>query len=636
MKKLPVFALSVLLNYLNGTAQNDTKPIANPVVVHNERAVNAPVLDFSPAFYEDGIVFVSSRVPKGTEKMLDDNMGRQTMTIYTAKRGGDGRLMAPVPFAHELITQVHEGPMTFDKTGENIFFSRNFSTKKGAEYVKGISRMQIYAAKKEKGKWSEAVLLPFNEKESDACHPSISVDGNRLYFASNRAGGFGGMDIYYVERQGKSWGKPVNMGAAINSPKNDIFPFIHPDGTLFYSSNGKSGSKTDLDIYYTKPELNNKFSDPKSLGEPFNSDKDDFGFIVDLDLKNGYFTSSRSGGVGEDDIYAYSVTEGSLWDYLTFNKVAQNNSNGSSEPSTRNGETVPTSGGNPNSPKSSLPPTEDPNNLEEARQANSPNRLLDLIVIDKKTGEVIENAKVSSLNLNNLALSDVFTESSGASITPQTFETRGHNTFTDFNGKSTLKTNKKNTYLVNVAKEGYYSRQVRYKSDEVKNTIVVMLEQGTLTNAPTTEPSNTDILNSNLGNDVVFVLKNVYYNYNDASIRPDAHRDLKILFAAMKKYPDMTIELSSHTDCRGSDGYNVDLSQRRANSATNYLTSRGISPDRIKSVGFGEQKLVNNCMDGEPCSEAEHQRNRRTEVRILNAGTAEGKVSTQSRSLNER
>jgi outer membrane protein OmpA-like peptidoglycan-associated protein len=122
----------------------------------------------------------------------------------------------------------------------------------------------------------------------------------------------------------------------------------------------------------------------------------------------------------------------------------------------------------------------------------------------------------------------------------------------------------------------------------------------------------------------VLQLRRIYYNYNDATIRPDARPDLDNLITLLKKYPDMEIELGSHTDSRGKGEYNKDLSQRRADNAVQYLILGGVAPERVKAVGFGETVLLNRCKDGTRCLEAEHQKNRRTEVKIVKSGSATG------------
>jgi peptidoglycan-associated lipoprotein len=125
---------------------------------------------------------------------------------------------------------------------------------------------------------------------------------------------------------------------------------------------------------------------------------------------------------------------------------------------------------------------------------------------------------------------------------------------------------------------------------------------------------------------VSFKLNNVYYNYNDAAIRPDAAKDLDALYVVMTKYPDMEVELSSHTDARGTPEYNLALSQRRAESAVQYLVRKGIDSQRITAIGYGESQLKNHCASGVHCSETAHKINRRTEVKIIKSGSAEGQM----------
>ena len=112
-------------------------------------------------------------------------------------------------------------------------------------------------------------------------------------------------------------------------------------------------------------------------------------------------------------------------------------------------------------------------------------------------------------------------------------------------------------------------------------------------------------------------LPNIYYNFNDATLRPDARKDLDLVVSLMRQQPTMTVELASHTDCRGNDEYNQQLSQRRANGVVEYLASRGVDRSRLRPVGYGESEPRNICQDGISCTDQEHARNRRTEVRIL-------------------
>jgi outer membrane protein OmpA-like peptidoglycan-associated protein len=455
--------------------------------------------------------------------------------------------------------------------------------------------------------------LPFNQNNSDACHPSISIDGDKLYFSSNREGGYGGMDLYVCERVNGNWSKPRNLGSKINTAKNEIFPYIHADGTLFYSSDGLQGNG-GLDIFYAISKTTNLpnnrtyngFSAPINLGTSFNSDKDDFGFIIDLDMKNGYFTSNRSGGIGSDDIYSFNINEGTLFEHLIEKNSVVNSQN-----------TQPNSATNTKKKNNSSINTPD-------NEVESSNELINLIVIDRQTGKPIPMANAAYLNLNELSILDIIADNNGNKQTPfiksdgtfalELVASKMANKQTNTGGKAQLKTDKDGNYVISVSKDGYLPEQVTLKKDAIRDDIVVLLSR----------PSK----NFTLKEGMLFKLKNVYYNYNDASIRPDAAKDLDALFTIMTKYPDIEVELGSHTDARGTDDYNLELSQRRADNAVQYLVNRGIDPQRIVAKGYGETHLRNHCGNGVPCSENEHKINRRTEVKITKSGNIEGQIST--------
>jgi outer membrane protein OmpA-like peptidoglycan-associated protein len=653
-------------------AQAQETTTQHPVFISNERIINTSQLEFSPAFYEDGIVFVSSNAVKGKEKVFDDKIGRKTMSIFVALRDTSGKLSKPKPFANELVSMLHEGPLTFDKTGENIYFTRNNNDGSNASYTKGKARLKIYTSEIRASKWGEPTELPFNENESDACHPTISADNDKIFFASNRAGGYGGMDLYVCEKgtDGK-WGKPVNLGPKINTAKNEVFPFIHPDGTLFFSSDGLIGAG-GLDLFMTQPNKKAGFQAPKNLGRVFNTDKDDFGLIVDLDRKNGYFSSNRSGGVGEDDIYNFHAPES-----LT---------------------------------------EEDDEVCDEFAPITKKGSLLNVLVIDKNTLTEIDQAIVTYTNINEVSLGQLLASVEGKPsdmvtdgvINPTAFEKNGKMETTNEQGLVQMRL-PKGGYIFNVKKTGYKAKQLNINDLDKRHNIVVYLDRAdgmvpligsvlgkdgiavqgasiTLTNLTSGEtamlysdyrgnfsgylkcnesykltaasgtkatitemvstlnaacdkPKNITLKiaeNGLAGNNVnaggkptitegtILQLRRIYYNYNDATIRPDARLDLDNLTALLKKYPDVEIELGSHTDSRGKSDYNKNLSQRRADNAVQYLILGGIAPQRVKAVGYGETVLLNRCKDGARCLQVEHQKNRRTEVKIIKSGSATG------------
>jgi outer membrane protein OmpA-like peptidoglycan-associated protein len=629
-------------------SKTEVAPSNNNITLTNERTINTRQLEFSPAFFEDGIVFISSQKPASKEKVFDEHIESGTMSIFLARRDENGQLGKPQAFANSLVSSLHEGPLSFDKTAENIYFSRNNNENNGkkAKYTEGVSRLKIYTAQRQgESNWGVPTDLPFNENNSDACHPSISIDGDKLYFSSNRKGGYGGMDLYVCEKTNSgAWGKPRNLGPKINSAKNEVFPFIHADGTLFYSSDGLKGMG-GLDIFYALWEVadysnssanaprKSGFNTPINLGESVNSNRDDFGFIVDLDLRNGYLTSNRKDGVGGDDIYAFTVNEGTLFENLKEEKtpISEPVVAETSEPIKPNPTPkVEVKKVKPNIKTNARAKTNTPINStvqsnpikNEEKPIKTVGEFTNLIVIDRQTGKPIANAVAAYLNLNDVSLSDIVATNNGSKNAPfvnpdgtynlEFVASKMTNKPTNTVGKAQFKTDKNGNYVVNVTKEGYETEQLTIKKGDVRDDIVVLLSRPTQHIA--------------IKEGVSFKLNNVYYNYNDAAIRPDAARDLDALFALMTKYPDMEVELSSHTDARGTPDYNLTLSQRRAESAVQYLVRKGIDSQRITAIGYGESQLKNHCASGVFCSENEHKINRRTEVKIIKSGSAEGQM----------
>ena len=641
------------------TTPEKTETAQKNIVVSNERAINTRQLEFSPAFFEDGIVFISSQKPVASQKVFDNRIESSTMSIFLARRDENGQLGKPTAFANSLVSSLHEGPLTFDKTAENIFFSRNNSEKNGkkARYTEGVSRLKIYTSQREgQTNWRAPTELSFNQNNSDACHPSISVDGDKLYFSSNRTGGYGGMDLYVCERtENGGWGKPRNLGPKVNTARNEIFPFIHADGTLFYSSDGLKGSG-GLDIFYAKwttADFSNMsgnaaaksgFGTPTNLGEPFNSDKDDFGFIVDLDMKNGYFTSNKQGGVGSDDIYSFNINDGTLFDadnQETPEILADNTPHAvPSNVPTKTPSNVPTK--TPSNVPTKTPsnvPSRTPSKANSSVQ-NKPNVLsksadkpLNLLVLDRQTGKPIAEATAAFLNLNELSILDIVINDNGkqtpfiksdGTFALELVASKMSNFQTNRFGKTQVKADKTGNYVISITKTGYSTEQITLKSSDEQSDIVVLLDRFSASKI-TTSVVPDFVLQEGMS----LKLNNVYYNFNDGSIRPDAAKDLDALYTVMMKYPDMEIELGSYTDARGTTEFNLNLSQRRAESAVQYLVTRGIDAQRIVAKGYGENHLRNHCSDGVPCSENEHKINRRTEVKITKSGSAQEQVKTE-------
>jgi WD40-like Beta Propeller Repeat/SPOR domain len=295
--------------------------------IANESEINTSFQEYSPTFYKGGLVFITSNPAVAKVKQSDDNTGKGTTSIFLAKQLENGLLSKPTPFAESLTTSFYDGPLCFNPDGTIVYFTRsNLKHNKPIKAKDGLVKLKIYSAQLKADKWENIVELPFNNKEYDFTHPSVSPDGRRLYFASNRPGGFGGMDLYVVTLIDNKWSEPVNLGPKINSLKDEVFPFIHGDGKVYYSSNGRAKNIGGLDIYFTA-KTDTGWLMPHLLPEPINSRSDDFGLILSPDKMSGYYSSNRSSGKGDDDIYSF-VSAQTIDSELVINNELSNTEGG--------------------------------------------------------------------------------------------------------------------------------------------------------------------------------------------------------------------------------------------------------------------------------------------------------------------
>jgi hypothetical protein len=257
--------------------------------------------EFSPVFFNNGIVYCSN-LRDNSLIGFNDGQKRLFNIFYITKR--DSILWNPPKLlSKELTTELNEGPVTFNPDGKIIYFSRNNSIGK---YLKSISdtsnKLGIYKAELVNGIWTNATPFIYNNPLYNFCAPSIDPEGNRIYFSSDKPEGYGGMDIYYCERQGEGWNQPVNLGPAVNTKKNESFPFAVKFGKLYFASDGHKGFG-GKDLYYTQ-EINGIWISPVHLDSAINSPYDDFGIVVDSTFGKGYFSSNR---LRTDDIFSFKL-----------------------------------------------------------------------------------------------------------------------------------------------------------------------------------------------------------------------------------------------------------------------------------------------------------------------------------------
>lgn len=608
--------------------------IYKDIVYMNAEGINSKYLDFSPVYYKNGLVFTSGRDASSTYKITDKWSNKEFPDLYFAPSLGNGKFDNPELFSWNLKTKYNDGAVSFSPDGNEMYYSSN---NKNGKSKNGIKDLKIYIAAKGNEDWYTKMAFPFNSSEYATCHPAISPDGASLVFASDMPGGFGGMDLYISKKSDAGvWENPVNLGSDINTSGNEIFPFIDQNNQLFYSSDGLKGLG-GLDIFTaTKVDRDFKWITPTNLGIPFNSNKDDLCFISASGGREGYFTSNREGGVGEDDIYywrersfnpdknkeneaQFTLIVKDKETKETLKDVRLNLFNESSESQS----ILTTPNGTPGRPfkvnefkfaeclKTGYKPNhfyfvpEMATNQEKATiyLEKEPLQTISGKVLDNKTKLPIGNADVVITNLGTNEDIKIKSDPDG------TYQT---NLICNSN------------YTILSSKPDYSVNQIVLHADDLQCSSGSNLKKDLYLNPLENLVAKKELSKKYLGDEKAefkegrsFEIKDIYYDYDKFFIRKDAAISLDDLVKLLKTYPTMEIELSSHTDCRGTDEYNMKLSQERADAAVKYIISKDIAGGRIKSAGYGESMLKNNCKDGVNCTEEQHQENRRTEVKIL-------------------
>jgi len=498
-------------------------------IVENMRYFNSFKRDWSPAYANEDymeVMFTSTR-DDSEGKAIHGATGESFADIYSSTMDRKGKWSVPVP-VESLNSEFEDGAVSFTSDFSTLYMTRCKMGKN--EQV----ACQIYSSSRSGAQWSDPAPLDIIGDSITSAHPAISPDGQTLYFVSDMPGGIGGNDIWVVTKEGGSWGDPKNLGEEINTPGNELFPFVHADGTLYFSSDSRIGMG-GLDIYKAKKdELGNWVVE--NMRPPINSVEDDFGIVFESGSERGFFSSSRKGR-GNDEIFSFV-----------------------------------------------LPP------LEFAVNGT---------VRDDKNNNILSGAKVTAVG------------SDGITIESTTGE----------DGTFRFMLKPATDYVFIAGKEGYLRGKAR---ESTKG-----LEQSK-------EFDVTVYLSST---ERVIELPNIFYDFAKWDLRPESMVSLDNLVETLNDNPNVTIELMSHTDSRGTPADNIELSQKRAQSVVDYLISKGIAADRLMARGYGESQpkvvdekireshdfleigdvLTESFINQLPVEQQEqaHQINRRTEFRVL-------------------
>lgn len=294
-------------HYLSQKRQMDSLAKTKPIYTIKNLDINSPKSDFGTAFYGEKIVYATSKDTTNFSGKLYSWNKQPFLNLYVAERNtGDGSLFNDSRFLPDMMDRYHEAAVTFTSDLNTFYYTTNIVDKNKPVLDKErTNNLQIIKGTIENGKLVKSDKLFFNSSKYSVGHPALSDDGKWLFFASDMPGGYGETDLYVASIAADgTMSTPQNLGPKINTIGNEMFPFLR-NGVLYFSSDGHYGWG-DLDVYESKFSGGMNFSEPKNLGAPINSNKDDFAYIIDDKGTYGYFSSNRAGGKGDDDIYYFT------------------------------------------------------------------------------------------------------------------------------------------------------------------------------------------------------------------------------------------------------------------------------------------------------------------------------------------
>jgi len=501
--------------------------------VSPEPLINSERMDFSPTWsgkkWDE--LFITSTRESANGNDVDPITGQNFSSVFATERDKNDRWVTPTPLGETInAAESNDGSAAMNKRRNTIYFTRCKYEKKG---VLGCA---IYTARKRGNDFDVAELVPLTENDTAAIgHPSVGLDDMYMFFASDIPGTYGGKDIWFskYDKKAKQWGPPINCGEEVNTTEDEMFPFIHPNGTLYFASTGHPGMG-GYDIFSAERTADDKWGNPQNVGSPINSSANDLGLIFEGNKQRGFLTTDREGGEGSFDVWSFRFPP---LKFIIAGKIY---------------------------------------NLE--------------------TGEVIPNATIALKGTD------------GTAVEIQSDEL-GYYEFDQKEGSAERYVDENTSYTMTVSKEKYLVAKGQETTVDV-NVSTKFVHDFRL--QPITEKAITFP-------EVRYDLAKAELQVNDVVNSKDS---LDYLYQTLIDNPTIVIELMAHTDSRGKDAANLDLSQRRAQSCVAYLQSKGIDPERMVAKGYGETQL--KITDAEIAAlptkedqEAAHQKNRRTEFRVL-------------------
>lgn len=540
--------------------------------------------DFIPVFYPKGVAFSSARKKHNETPWLLENANLLPAYFF------NDSLKKALPLKG-VLSKKFKGVSFYDTITQKVYYSKKLSTSKSA--ILNPVGVFIYDLKRKK-----QIPFPYNDKNAFTSHVNVSKDQRILWFASDREGGYGGIDIWYCTRNGFKWNEPINAGGLINTKGDEMYPF-HSNDNLFFTSNGHPG----LGGYDVHKALiqDTEVVRVSNVGYPVNTNANDYSLIINSENEEGYIGSNR--GDYLDRLFTVKLNDVVVeLEAYVYSNIGVNNTVSGVRVLVLDEENHVVDSVYTNAigkfkfdakPERNYTFEFGSGDHETLKQVYSTVGYSKSEVIEKKF-TIKDKTVAYELSVNDLENADLL---DSTQIELKNLTTNQDIAFTtDSSGTIKAKLPRDEEYQMTVTKLGYdpVVRQI-----STKDTTVSKFTE------------KIDVGKTMSG--ISIRLDNIVYEYNKFDLSPSGQAELDTLISFFKENPEVILKISSHTDARGPAAYNMDLSKKRSESCLNYILEKGIPKSRITVQNCGETKLLNKCRDRVECPEELHKINRRTE-----------------------
>lgn len=465
---------------LTGAKAAAAKSGGTRYVVRNAKLFNTRRADYAPMFLDafHDVIYYTTTNEKVTGDARSEINGMKKADIWFSRKDEQGKWMRPEPVEGELNSDREEGIVSFTPDGSTMYLT------KARREPNADTGVEIYTSQRSDAKWSTPVKFEITaDTLSNYGHPAVSPDGTYLYFTSDMPGGSGGYDIWRINLKERA-GSLENLGEWINTPGDEMFPYVRSDSLIYFASDGHAGFG-GLDLFRARLTPSGGWQ-VTNMGTPMNSSADDFG-ITFGDGESGFFSSNRGDAKGYDHIYSFELPDLSI--------------------------------------------------------------ILSGWVLDRDE-EPVPNAVIRIVgddgsNQKEVAKSD---------------------------GSFRFPLNRGVSYVMQAGAKGYLNARQQFTSDTAEEDAEYTV----------------DFILASIHKPVV--VDNIFYDFDKATLRPESKEALDSMAKVLNDNPTVTIEMASHTDRKGSEEYNINLSKRRAKSVIDYLIEVGIAPARLQYQGYGKSR----------------------------------------------